>query len=101
MAATMQEFIARVIEEIVNDAVDTALDSEDMEEETEEEVDKVLSEIAPETTAQLPEVVWKETVIVPALKENTSHEHKEEAIAEGADDEEELQEIRAQLAQVI
>ncbi|KHG26620.1 Vacuolar sorting-associated protein 24 -like protein [Gossypium arboreum] len=103
MAATMQEFSkemtkAGVIEEIVNDAVDTALDSEDIEEETEEEVDKVLSEIAGETAAQLPEAVRKERVRVPTQRETTSHQ--EEAIAEGADDEEELEEIRARLARV-
>ncbi|EOY18818.1 hypothetical protein QUC31_006340 [Theobroma cacao] len=103
MAATMQEFSkemtkAGVIEEIVNDALDTALDSEDIEEETEEEVDKVLSEIAGETAAQLPEAVRKERVRVPTQRESTSHE--EEAITEGADDEEELEEIRARLARV-
>ncbi|GMI80589.1 hypothetical protein like AT5G22950 [Hibiscus trionum] len=103
MAATMQEFSkemtkAGVIEEIVNDSLDSALDSEDIEEETEEEVDKVLSEIAGETAAQLPEAVRKERVRVSAQKESTSRE--EEAIAEGADDEEELEEIRARLARV-
>ncbi|MBA0571528.1 hypothetical protein Golob_001912 [Gossypium lobatum] len=89
---------AGVIEEIVNDAVDTALDSEDIEEETEEEVNKVLSEIAGETAAQLPEAVRKERARVPTQRETTSHQ--EEAIAEGADDEEELEEIRARLARV-
>ncbi|OMO54265.1 Snf7 [Corchorus olitorius] len=103
MAATMQEFSkemtkAGVIEEIVNDTLDTALDSEDIEEETEEEVDKVLAEIAGETAAQLPEAVRKEKVRMPAQRESTSHE--EEAIAEGADDEEELEAIRARLARV-
>ncbi|XVE68791.1 hypothetical protein DITRI_Ditri09bG0098600 [Diplodiscus trichospermus] len=103
MAATMQEFSkemtkAGVIEEIVNDAVDTALDSEDIEEETEEEVDKVLSEIAGETAAQLPEAVRKERVRVHAQREKTFHQ--EEAIPEGADDEEELEELRARLARV-
>ncbi|KAB2033260.1 hypothetical protein E1A91_D04G006900v1 [Gossypium mustelinum] len=103
MATTMQEFSkemtkAGVIEEIVNDAVDTALDSEDIEEETEEEVNKVLSEIAGETAAQLPEAVRKERARVPTQRETTSHQ--EEAIAEGADDEEELEEIRARLARV-
>ncbi|OMO65576.1 Snf7 [Corchorus capsularis] len=103
MAATMQEFSkemtkAGVIEEIVNDTLDTALDSEDIEEETEEEVDKVLAEIAGETAAQLPEAVRKEKVRMPAQRESTSQE--EEAIAEGADDEEELEAIRARLAQV-
>ncbi|MBA0814033.1 hypothetical protein Gohar_019882 [Gossypium harknessii] len=103
MAATMQEFSkemtkAGVIEEIVNDAVDTALDSEDIEEETEEEVNKVLSEIAGETAAQLPEAVRKERARVPTQRETTSHQ--DEAIAEGADDEEELEEIRARLARV-
>ncbi|XP_039023491.1 vacuolar protein sorting-associated protein 24 homolog 1-like [Hibiscus syriacus] len=103
MAATMQEFSkemtkAGIIEEIVNDSLDSALDSEDIEEETEEEVDKVLSEIAGETAAQLPEAVRKERVRVPTQKESTSHE--EEAIAEGADDEKELEEIRARLTRV-
>ncbi|KAH1045863.1 hypothetical protein J1N35_036647 [Gossypium stocksii] len=103
MAATMQEFSkemikAGVIEEMVNDALDSALDSEDIEEETEEEVDKVLSEIAGETAAQLPEAVQKERVRLSAQKESTFRE--EEAIAEGADDEEELEEIRARLARV-
>ncbi|TYI62400.1 hypothetical protein E1A91_D10G240900v1 [Gossypium mustelinum] len=103
MAATMQEFSkemikAGVIEEMVNDALDSALDSEDIEEETEEEVDKVLSEIAGETAAELPEAVRKERVRVSAHKESTSRE--EEAIMEGANDEEELEEIRARLARV-
>ncbi|XP_017647252.1 vacuolar protein sorting-associated protein 24 homolog 1-like isoform X2 [Gossypium arboreum] len=103
MAATMQEFSkemikAGVIEEMVNDALDSALDSEDIEEETEEEVDKVLSEIAGETAAQLPEAVRKERARVSAEKESTSRE--EETIAEGVDDEEELEEIRARLARV-
>lgn len=103
MAATMQEFSremtkAGVIEEMVTDAVDSALDSEDIEEEIEEEVDKVLTEIAGETAAQLPEAVRKERVRVPAQEASTSHE--EEAIAEGVDDEEELEELRARLAKV-
>ncbi|GLT93248.1 hypothetical protein SLE2022_110490 [Rubroshorea leprosula] len=103
MAATMQEFSkemikAGVIEEVVNDAVDSALDSEDIEEETEEEVEKVLTEIAGETAEQLPEAVRKETVRVPPQGASTLHE--EDAIAEGADDEEELEEIRARLDKV-
>uniref|UniRef100_A0A2N9FXQ3 Vacuolar protein sorting-associated protein 24 homolog 1 n=1 Tax=Fagus sylvatica TaxID=28930 RepID=A0A2N9FXQ3_FAGSY len=103
MAVTMQEFSkemtkAGVIEEIVNDAVETALDSEDIEEETEEEVDKVLTEIAGETAAQLPEAVRKEKTKLPAQRASTSQE--EEAIAEGPDDEEELEELRARLAKV-
>ncbi|KAF5467055.1 hypothetical protein F2P56_016921 [Juglans regia] len=103
MATTMQEFSkemtkAGVIEEFVTDAVDSALDSEDIEEETEEEVDKVLTEIAGETAAQLPEAVRKERVKLPAERASTSQE--EEAIAEGADDEEELEELRARLAKV-
>ncbi|CAB4270470.1 unnamed protein product [Prunus armeniaca] len=103
MAATMQEFTkeitkAGVIEEFVNDAVDSALDSEDIEEETEEEVEKVLSEIAGETAAQLPEAVRKERTKVAAQGASASQD--EEAIAEGADDEEELEELRARLAQV-
>ncbi|KAI4372689.1 hypothetical protein MLD38_010889 [Melastoma candidum] len=102
VAATMQEFSkemtkAGVIEEFVNDAVDTALDSEDMEEEIEEEVDKVLTAIAGETAAELPEAVRKEKVKQSA-QSTTARE--DEAIAEGADDEEELEEIRARLARV-
>ncbi|PPS00913.1 hypothetical protein GOBAR_AA19734 [Gossypium barbadense] len=62
------------------------------------EMTKVLSEIAGETAAQLPEAVRKERVRVPTQRETTSHQ--EEAIAEGADDEEELEEIRARLARV-
>ncbi|XP_040999822.1 vacuolar protein sorting-associated protein 24 homolog 1-like isoform X1 [Juglans microcarpa x Juglans regia] len=103
MALTMQEFSkeiikAGVIEEFVTDAVDSALDSEDIEEETEEEVDKVLTEIAGETAAQLPEAARKERIELPAQRASTSQE--EEAIAEGADDEEELEELRARLAKV-
>ncbi|KAJ4725023.1 vacuolar protein sorting-associated protein 24-like 1 [Melia azedarach] len=103
VAATMQEFSkemtkAGVIEEFVNDAVDTALDSEDIEEEIEEEVDKVLTAIAGETAAQLPEAVRKERVKQPAQTSGAAQE--EEAIAEGVDDEEELEEIRARLAKV-
>ncbi|KAF8395270.1 hypothetical protein HHK36_019212 [Tetracentron sinense] len=103
VAATMQEFSkemtkAGVIEEMVNDAVDTALDSEDIEEETEEEVDKILTEIAGETAAQLPETVRRERIKQTAQTARTAQE--EEAIAEGADDEEELEEIRARLAKV-
>ncbi|XP_044508714.1 vacuolar protein sorting-associated protein 24 homolog 1-like [Mangifera indica] len=102
VAATMREFSkemvkAGVIEEIVNDSLDTALDSDDIEEEIEEEVDKVLTEIAGETAAQLPEAVRKERVRMPAQQASTSHE--EEAIAEGADDEE-LEELRARLDKV-
>ncbi|KAJ7970479.1 Vacuolar protein sorting-associated protein 24 like 1 [Quillaja saponaria] len=103
MAATMQEFSkemtkAGVIEEIVNDSLDTALDSEDIEEETEEEVDRVLSELAVETSVQLPEAARKERTRLPAQRASTSYE--EEAIAEGADDEAELEELRARLAKV-
>ncbi|XP_010267215.1 PREDICTED: vacuolar protein sorting-associated protein 24 homolog 1-like [Nelumbo nucifera] len=103
VASTMQEFSkemtkAGVIEEIVNDAVDTALDSEDIEEETEEEVDKVLTELAGETAAQLPEAVRRERVKQPAQAARAAQE--EEPIAEGVDDEEELEEIRERLARV-
>ncbi|KAF2300653.1 hypothetical protein GH714_014987 [Hevea brasiliensis] len=103
VAATMLEFSkemtkAGVIEEFVNDAVDNALDSEDIEEEIEEEVDKVLTAIAGETAAQLPEAVRKERVKQSAETARTTEE--EEAIAEGVDDEEELEEIRARLAKV-
>ncbi|KHG17098.1 Vacuolar sorting-associated protein 24 -like protein [Gossypium arboreum] len=101
VAVTMQEFSkemtkAGVIEESVNDALDNALDSEDIEEETEEEVDKVLTAIAGETAAQLPEAVRKEKMKQPAQ----AAAQEEEAIAEGVDDEEELEEIRARLAKV-
>ncbi|MBA0609484.1 hypothetical protein Godav_021525 [Gossypium davidsonii] len=101
VAVTMQEFSkemtkAGVIEEFVNDALDNALDSEDIEEETEEEVDKVLTAIAGETAAQLPEAVRKEKMKQPAQ----AAAQEEEAIAEGVDDEEELEEIRARLAKV-
>ncbi|XP_060169624.1 vacuolar protein sorting-associated protein 24 homolog 1-like [Lycium barbarum] len=94
VAMTMQEFSkemtkAGVMEEMVNDAVDSALDSEDMEEEIEEEVDKVLTAIAGETTAQLPQAVRKEKLKQPAVED-----------AEGADDEEDLEELRARLAKV-
>ncbi|KAG5035213.1 hypothetical protein AAZX31_04G138400 [Glycine max] len=101
MAVTMQEFSkemtkAGVIEEIVNDAIDTALDSEDIEDEIEEEVDKVLTAIAGETAAQLPEAVRKERVKLPGQSVGA----EEEVIAEGVDDEEEMEEIRARLAKV-
>ncbi|EOY34480.1 Vacuolar protein sorting-associated protein 24 isoform 1 [Theobroma cacao] len=110
VAVTMQEFSkemtkAGVIEEFVDDALDNALDSEDIEEEIEEEVDKVLTSIAGETAAQLPEAVRKEKMKQPA--QTTPQEacliqmfFNEEAIAEGVDDEEELEEIRARLAKV-
>lgn len=113
----------------MNDTIDTALDSEDIEEETEEEVDKVLTEIAGETAAQLPQAVRKEKTKLPAQTASTSQQvcihdfpfptsaHEllrelqmnwiqlfrflqEEAIAEGVDDEEELEELRARLANV-
>ncbi|KAL5169859.1 Vacuolar protein sorting-associated protein 24 1 [Glycine soja] len=101
MAVAMQEFSkemtkAGVIEEIVNDAVDTALDSEDIKDEI-EEVDKVLTTIAGETAALLPEAVRKERVKQPAQSVGAA---EEEAIAEGVDDEEEMEEIRARLAKV-
>ncbi|KAM1069112.1 hypothetical protein EV1_000992 [Malus domestica] len=104
MAVTMHEFTkeitkAGVIEEFVDDALDTALDSEDIEEETEEEVERVLSEIAGETAAQLPEAVRKERTKVAAQRASASQQ-QEEAIAEGADNEEELEALRARLAQV-
>ncbi|XP_060668223.1 vacuolar protein sorting-associated protein 24 homolog 1 isoform X2 [Ziziphus jujuba] len=103
VATTMQEFNkeitkAGVIEEIVSDAVDSALDSEDMEEEIEEEVDKVLTAIAGETAAELPEAIRKERIKQPAQTSENGQE--EEAIPEGVDDEEELEEIRARLAKV-
>nr|GMD71271.1 probable acyl-activating enzyme 5, peroxisomal [Ipomoea batatas] len=96
VARTMQEFSkemtkAGVIEEMMNDAVDNALDSEDIEEETEEEIDKVLTAIAGETAAELPEAVRKQKLKQPA---------QEVEDTEGADDEEELEELRARLAKV-
>ncbi|KAG5515595.1 hypothetical protein RHGRI_036587 [Rhododendron griersonianum] len=103
VAITMQEFSkemmkAGIIEETVNEAVDSALDSEDIEEEIEEEVEKVLTALAGETAAQLPEAVRKEKLKQPARVAGA--EVEDEAIAEGADDEEELEEIRARLARV-
>ncbi|KAK4753768.1 hypothetical protein SAY87_001872 [Trapa incisa] len=100
VAVTMREFSkemtkAGVIEEFVNDALDTALDSEDMEDEIEEEVDKVLTAIAGETAAQLPEAARKEK-----MKQPLSTAEEDEAIAEGADDEEEMEAIRERLAKV-
>lgn len=101
VAATMQEFSkemtkAGVIEEMVSDAVDSALDSEDIEEEIEEEVDKVLAAVAGETVSQLPETVRRERLKQPAQPAEAA----EEAIAEGVDDDGELDEIRARLARV-
>ncbi|PKA48245.1 Vacuolar protein sorting-associated protein 24 like 1 [Apostasia shenzhenica] len=103
VASTMQEFSkemtkAGVIEEMVNDAVDSALDPEDIEEETEEEVEKVLATIAGETTSQLPDAVRRERIKQPATSQK--EEQQSEAIAEGVDDEGELEEIRARLAKV-
>ncbi|CAA6666564.1 unnamed protein product [Spirodela intermedia] len=102
VAMTMQELgkemtKAGVIEEMVNDAVDMALDSEDMEEEIEEEVDKVLAAIAGETVAQLPDAVRKERLKQPAQQAEAA---APEALAEGVDDDEELDAIRARLARV-
>eukprot|EP01018_Ginkgo_biloba_P020481 Gb_00983 [translate_table: standard] len=102
VAATMQEFTkemtkAGVIEEMVNDSVDSALDSEDIEEETEEEVDKVLTEIAGETAAQLPATARREKMKQAAREEKVT---EEQPVAEGVDDEQELEEIRARLANV-
>ncbi|PKU80224.1 Vacuolar protein sorting-associated protein 24 like 1 [Dendrobium catenatum] len=94
----LDAFIAGVIEEMVNDAVDSALDSEDIEEETEEEIEKVLSAIAGETASQLPDAVRKVRTKQPASSQK--EEQQSEAIAEGVDDEGELEEIRARLAKV-
>ncbi|KAL0907656.1 hypothetical protein M5K25_022076 [Dendrobium thyrsiflorum] len=90
--------MAGVIEEMVNDAVDSALDSEDIEEETEEEIEKVLSAIAGETVSQLPDAVRKVRIKQPSSSQK--EEQQSEAIAEGVDDEGELDEIRARLAKV-
>jgi len=102
VAVTMQEFSkemikAGVIEEFVNEALDDALDSEDVEEETEEEVEKVLTELATETAVQLPAAGRKAKTKVPT--QGTSVQG-EEPIAEGVDDEEELEAIRARLDKV-
>ncbi|KAK9734503.1 hypothetical protein RND81_04G144000 [Saponaria officinalis] len=102
VAVTMQEFSkemvkAGVIEEYVNEALDDALDSEDIEEETEEEVEKVLTELATETAAQLPVAARRAKTKVPA---QSSSVQDEEPIAEGVDDEAELEAIRARLAKV-
>eukprot|EP00249_Psilotum_nudum_P011661 c23307_g1_i1 orf=354-1040(-) len=101
-AATMQEFTremtkAGVMEDFVTDALDSALDSEDIEDEIEEEVDKVLTELAGETMAQLPATARREKdkpVTAQVVKE------EQQAVAEGADDEEELEALRARLANV-
>ncbi|KAL9235466.1 hypothetical protein vseg_010224 [Gypsophila vaccaria] len=102
VAVTMQEFSkemvkAGVIEEYVNETLDDALDSEDIEEETEEEVEKVLTELATETAAQLPVAARRAKTKVPA---QSSTVQDEEPIAEGVDDEAELEAIRARLAKV-
>nr|CAD1818843.1 unnamed protein product [Ananas comosus var. bracteatus] len=105
VAVTMQEFskemtkVCWVIEEMVNDAVDSALDSEDIEEEIEEEVDKVLSAIAGETASQLPDAVRKERIKQPSTSEAVE-EVGRSSCREGADDEGELEEMRARLARV-
>ncbi|XP_010503153.1 PREDICTED: vacuolar protein sorting-associated protein 24 homolog 1-like [Camelina sativa] len=103
LAATMQEFSkeltkAGVIGEFVSDAVDDTLDSEGIEEDIEEEVDKVLTAVAGETAAKLPEAVRKGKMNAPAQKVKTSRE--EEAITEGVDGDEKLEEVRARFAKV-
>ncbi|KAH9619523.1 hypothetical protein KSS87_015011 [Heliosperma pusillum] len=102
VAVTMQEFSkemikAGIIEEFVNEALDDALDSEDIEEETEEEIEKVLTELATETSAQLPVAAGRVKTKVPA--QGTSVQG-EEPLAEGVDDEEEMEAIRARLDKV-
>ncbi|XP_074268209.1 vacuolar protein sorting-associated protein 24 homolog 1-like isoform X1 [Silene latifolia] len=102
VAVTMQEFSkemvkAGIIEEFVNEALDDALDSEDMEEETEEEVEKVLTELGTETAAQLPVAAGRVKTKVPAQSTSVQDD---EPIAEGIDDEEEMEAIRARLAKV-
>lgn len=104
----------------MNDTLDSALDSEDIEEETEEEIEKVLAAIAGETVAQLPEAIRKQKLKQPATSEdaevclNLSQEHFFDHfillpvtklihfinLQENADDEEELEEMRARLARV-
>lgn len=102
MAATMQEFSkemtkAGVMEELVNDAVGDVLDSEDIEEETEEEVEKVLAAIAGETAAELPDAVRRE---VKQPLQVQSDSAQSEPIADGIDDEGDLEEMRQRLARV-
>ncbi|KAK9282982.1 hypothetical protein L1049_011209 [Liquidambar formosana] len=83
-----------MIEEMVNDAVDTALDTEDIEKETEEEVNKVLAEIAGETGSQHPESVRKVKIELPTQGACPASEAHKKTIAEGADEEEELEQLR-------
>ncbi|MCO5585622.1 hypothetical protein L7F22_039557 [Adiantum nelumboides] len=99
ISATMQEFTkemtkAGVMEEFVSESLDSALDTDDIEDEIEEEVDKVLSEVAGETAAQLP-AARKEKI-----QATTSEQKEAEPVAEGADDDEELESLRARLANV-
>ncbi|CAM6047844.1 unnamed protein product [Sphagnum compactum] len=100
MAVTMQEFSkemlkAGVIEEVMSDELDSALDNDDIEEEIEEEVDKVLSELAGETAAQLPAAARREHATKQADAQT-----EPEAVAEGGDDDAELEALRARLANV-
>ncbi|CAM6094638.1 unnamed protein product [Calypogeia fissa] len=106
VAATVQELSKEmmksgVVEEMLSDSLEAALDSEDIEDEIEGEVEKVLSEIAGETIAQLPETALrkeKEKVQQPNIVEDPQEE--KEALAEGADDDAELEALRARLASV-
>jgi hypothetical protein len=105
MAVTMQEFSkemlkAGVIEEVMSDELDSALDNDDIEEEIEEEVDKVLSELAGETAAQLPAAARREHATKQADAQTEPVPEKEEAVAEGGDDDAELEALRARLANV-
>ncbi|MCO5601218.1 hypothetical protein L7F22_055337 [Adiantum nelumboides] len=99
ISATMQEFTkemtkAGVMEEFVSESLDSALDTDDIEDEIEEEVDKVLSEVAGETASQLP-AARKEKI-----QATTSKQKEAEPVTEGADDDEELESLRARLANV-
>ncbi|EXC31799.1 Vacuolar protein sorting-associated protein 24-1-like protein [Morus notabilis] len=78
VAATMQEF------------------SKEM---TKRRLTRFLTAIAGETSAQLPEAVRKEKMKQPAVASQASCE--DELIAEGVDDEHDLEEIRARLAKVM
>ncbi|CAM6104317.1 unnamed protein product [Calypogeia fissa] len=106
VAATVQELSKEmmksgVVEEMLSDSLEAALDSEDIEDEIEGEVEKVLSEIAGETIAQLPETaVRKEKEKEKQLNIVEDPQEEKEALAEGADDDAELETLRARLASV-
>ncbi|KAL3744349.1 hypothetical protein ACJRO7_013591 [Eucalyptus globulus] len=87
-----------LIEKFVNDLIDTALDTEDIEEKIDEEVDKVSTAIAGGTAAQLPEAMRKQKVKQSA--QTIKLLQKRRSGSRGCHDEEELEEVRACLAEV-